>query len=72
MNEQITFVLYVECKDKSGEKIALTFFDAVVVDGSWLINTFLPAAAPVLGITEITEVYYLDTRRIDIIKSESE
>lgn len=61
-----SFVLYVECK-KGSEETTLTFFDAVPDIGlDWLRGAFLNAAEPVLGITEVTDAYYLKTYRTNV------
>ena len=67
MDSDVSVVLYIECEDSSEEGRTITFFNAVEgIELSWLRNTFLPAAAPVLGITAINEAYYLSTRKTNL------
>ena len=62
-----SLVFYIECTKANGDELTLTFFEPKQgITRSWVENTFLPAAEPVLGITEITDVYYLNTSRVDV------
>ena len=67
MDSDVSVVLYIECTNSSGEEKTITFFNAVSgIQIDWLRSVFLPAASPVLGITTITEAYYLNTYRTDV------
>jgi len=61
-------VLYIKGSKSSGEEVNISFSNPKTnITAQWLINTFLPAASPVLGIVEITAASYEAIERTDLI-----